>query len=460
MKSIITSVVEQLKEEFTELFRGTPSIEDVEEFSWTRLKQVAVELTEAYAKEIDQVLHNDKAGRRSAGLVVERLGNNRSILTDIGEISYDRTYYALRNGTYSFPVDEVLGVDSYQRLSDRIVLGLAGEAKEGSYAKASRIVTEGNVSRQTVMNALRRCRAREDKEIERRQVPVLHIDADEDHISLQNGRSMAVPLVSIYEGVEKIGEGKRPRRKCINVFHHSALRAGEDFWDDICEKITARYDLKSTRIYLHGDGAAWIKQGLEYLPNSTFVLDCYHRNKAKKILFVGCKKSEAKSEKNAVSNALRYGNADALIAAGNRLIQMHPERQERIEEGLSYLYNNLDAIAIRYQDPEARNGGATEPHVSHVLSSRLSSRPMGWSVQTLEHLVPILVAKSHEIIPKSKQEELSDCLDQAAERAIASLNDKRKNSPFAVDPDRCLTFEVIRNGCVTQLYQTMKGLSR
>lgn len=33
MKSIITSVVEQLKEEFTELFRGTPSIEDVEEFS-------------------------------------------------------------------------------------------------------------------------------------------------------------------------------------------------------------------------------------------------------------------------------------------------------------------------------------------------------------------------------------------------------------------------------------------
>ena len=73
MKSIITSVVEQLKEEFTELFRGTPSIEDVEEFSWTRLKQVAVELTEAYAKEIDQVLHNDKAGRRSAGLFVERL---------------------------------------------------------------------------------------------------------------------------------------------------------------------------------------------------------------------------------------------------------------------------------------------------------------------------------------------------------------------------------------------------
>ena len=139
---------------------------------------------------------------------------------------------------------------------------------------------------------------------------------------------------------------------------------------------------------------------------------------------------------------------------------MHPERQERIEEGLSYLYNNLDAIAIRYQDPEARNGGATEPHVSHVLSSRLSSRPMGWSVQTLEHLVPILVAKSHEIIPKSKQEELPDCLDQAAERAIASLNNKRKNSPFAVDPDRCLTFEVIRNGCVTQLYQTMKGLSR
>ena len=174
------------------------------------------------------------------------------------------------------------------------------------------------------------------------------------------------------------------------------------------------------------------------------------------MLFAGCGSGEAVPEKQAVANALRYGKADALIEAGRSLIKKHPERQDRIEDGLGYLYQNLDAIAIRYQDPEARNGGATEPHVSHVLSRRLSSRPMGWSIKTLEHLVPMLAAKSFELIPRTRRDEQPDCLSKAAEKATSSLT---KPSPFAVDPDRCIPFEVIKGGRITQLYRTMKGLS-
>ena len=458
MQSIIDGIVENLKKELTEFFSGIPSIEAVEEFSWTKLKRVAATLTEAYAREIDNALYEDREGRRAAGLAVERRGNRRTILTDIGEISYERTYYAQKDGTYDYPVDRILGVEAYQRVSDRTLLKLTGEAKEGSYASASRIVTEGKLSRQTVMNAVRRCWAGERKVSKQRHVPVLHIDADEDHVSLQNGKTLIVPLVTVYEGVEKVGEGKLPRRKCINAFHYSACKAGEEFWDDVYEQIVSRYDLKGTRIYLHGDGAAWIKQGLEYLPNSTFVLDCYHKNKAKKMLFAGCGIGEAQAEKSRVVNALRYGNADALIEAGKRLIKLHPERQTRIEDGLAYLYQNLDAIAIRYQDAEARNGGATEPHVSHVLSRRLSSRPMGWSIKTLEHLVPILATGTFELIPRTQRNDLLDCLNQAAVKASVALS--RRPSPFLVDPDQCVSFEVIKTGKITQLYNTMKGLSK
>ncbi|MBQ6293836.1 MAG: hypothetical protein IJK77_08215 [Lachnospiraceae bacterium] len=176
------------------------------------------------------------------------------------------------------------------------------------------------------------------------------------------------------------------------------------------------------------------------------------------MLFAGCGFGEAQTEKRNVVNALRYGSADALIEAGKRLAALHPERQNRIEEGLNYLYQNLDAIAIRYRDPDARNGGATEPHVSHVLSNRLSSRPMGWSVKTLEHLVPILAAGTFELIPRTRRSELLDCLSQAAERASATLN--RRPGPFLVDPDQCVSFEVVKTGRITQMYNTMKGLSR
>lgn len=460
MQSIIDGVIEKLKSEFAVFFSGKPSIDAVEEFSWEKLKRVAAELTEAYAEETDQALYEDRAGRKAVGMSVERRGNRRTILTDIGEISYERTYYALKDGTYDYPVDRVLGIGAYQRISNRTILKLTGEAKESSYASASRIITEGKVSRQTVMNAVRRCQAGEKKDLKQRHVPVLHVDADEDHVSLQNGRAMIIPLVTVYEGVGKVGEGQRPRRKCINVFHHSALTAGEEFWNDVYERIVSRYDLSGTKIYLHGDGAAWIKQGLEHLPNSKFVLDCYHKNKAKKMLFAGCGIGEAKTEKTVVINAFRYGNGDLLIEAGRKLMEKHPERQDRIQEGLNYLYQNLDAITIRYQDPEARNGGATEPHVSHVLSRRLSSRPMGWSTKTLEHLVPILAAGTFELITRDREKDQSDYLDEVVKRTPEGISMKRKASRFAVDPDRCVSIEVIRGGQVTQLYKAMKGLSR
>ncbi|WP_273701992.1 UPF0236 family protein [Acetomicrobium sp.] len=38
---------------------------------------------------------------------------------------------------------------------------------------------------------------------EKRSVNVLHIDADEDHVSLQDGRSTNLPLVCIYEATLK-----------------------------------------------------------------------------------------------------------------------------------------------------------------------------------------------------------------------------------------------------------------
>ena len=457
MQSIIASVLENLKKEVEDFYGTTPSLEEVEEFTWTKMKAASAEMAKAYAEETDRALYEDREGRKQAGLAVERRGESRTILTDIGEFTFQRTYYAQKDGTYDYPVDRILGIDPRQRVSNRVQLRLVREVKDGSYANASRIVAEGEISRQTVMNAVRRCQAKEGP-VEQRRVPVLHIDADEDHVSLQNGKTLIVPLVTVYEGIEKTGDGKQARRRCINVFHYSACKTGEEFWDEVYERIISRYDLKETRIYLHGDGAAWIRQGLEYLPNSTFVLDCYHKNKAKKMVFAGCRRGEAQLEKNAVINALRYGNGNALIDAGERLAAMHPERKERIEKGLEYLYQNLNAIAIQYQDPEARNGGATEPHVSHVLSRRLSSRPMGWSIQTLEHLVPILAVGSFDLIPKDRRDDLPDCLERAATKAAKVIKTKKKMSPFLVDPDKSVSFEVIKNGRVTQLYCAMKGL--
>jgi len=59
------------------------------------------------------------------------------------------------------------------------------------------------------------------------------------------------------------------------------------------------------------------------------------------------------------------------------------ERREsgirRLEESRDYILSNWSAAKPRLLHKEGVKGSSTEGHVSHVLSSRMSSRPMGWS---------------------------------------------------------------------------------
>jgi hypothetical protein len=52
---------------------------------------------------------------------------------------------------------------------------------------------------------------------------------------------------------------------------------------------------------------------------------------------------------------------------------------KRMEEAKGYILSNWTAAKLRLKHKEGVKGSSTEGHVSHVLSSRMSSRPMGWS---------------------------------------------------------------------------------
>ena len=146
-----------------------------------------------------------------------------------------------------------------------------------SYQKASNHLCDGEISRQTVMSRVRRSEAVVTEPTEKRCVPELHIDADEAHITLCCGRKSEVPLISVYEGIERQGKHNR----CKNVFHISEYgKKPNELWEQALTEIEQRYDLTDTKIYLHGDGGSWIQTGLEWIPGSVFVLDKYHKNKA------------------------------------------------------------------------------------------------------------------------------------------------------------------------------------
>ena len=51
----------------------------------------------------------------------------------------------------------------------------------------------------------------------------------------------------------------------------------------------------------------------------------------------------------------------------------------RISDAREYILSNWSAAKLRLRHQNGVRGSSTEGHVSHVLSSRMSSRPMGWS---------------------------------------------------------------------------------
>lgn len=390
MKAIINEILGKFKREAEEFFeKDTVEIAQAEQYFTPRIAKAVTAMLSAYYEKKDAELASDRAGRRAAGLVVERRDDPRCVLTQLGILEFHRTYYQQKDGTYCYPVDAIAGIAAYERVSAGVSETLADTAREMSYARSSEVVTCGAVSRQTVMNKIRQSRPPLKEVVERRSVPSLHVDADEDHVHLQNGQSTIVPLISVYEGVEKHGR----RGRCKNVFHISEYGKRPDaLWEETLNEIERRYDLSQTKIYLHGDGAAWIKQGLEWLPNAVFVLDRYHKNKTLKASVSGIERKIGCQYEYLMRKALTEGDRDLFCSVRDSLLSRFPERAETIRENTEYLLNHFDAIHICSTDPEAVNGGATEPHVSHVLSARLSSRPMGWSKETLTKFVPMLAA--------------------------------------------------------------------
>jgi len=414
VETIITEIANDFIKKMIEIIVSGGDFTKIEESALCESKKCAAQMMSAYAENVDQAIVADRAARREAGYQVERRGDERRVQTLVGEVSYKRTYFKKVSGGYEYLADTALGVDKRGRVSEGLSLSLVKAAKDMSYGKASRHIAAGEISRQTVMGKVRQSCAPENEPESRRRVPELHIDADEDHVTLRGGKKSEVPLISVYEGIESRGK----RHFCKNVFHISEYgKKPDDLWEQALTKIEARYDLTETKIYIHGDGGHWIQTGLEWFPTATFVLDKYHKNKAIKGMTAGLPVADRKSFDKEIREALAFENIELFDEMVFSLCDELPERAEKIIDNAEYLKNFIAGISICAKDFRANNGGCTEPHVSHILSARLSSRPMAWSKRTLKQLAPILAAGEVTFQEKREIPELPKPLRNAAASA-------------------------------------------
>ena len=115
MERIINEVTKKLKREFCEFFAGKETdVRAAEAYFSSRIAEATLELLRCYYEKLDCELREDKAGRKQAGITVERRGEKREILLLLGPLEYRRTYYKKASGGYEYPVDRIAGVDAYE----------------------------------------------------------------------------------------------------------------------------------------------------------------------------------------------------------------------------------------------------------------------------------------------------------------------------------------------------------
>lgn len=364
-------------------------------------------------EEIDRLIFESTS--RKARWYVEHKNQPRELVDVMGTLAFRRRGYVPKSGGKNvYLLDELLKIKPHQKKTVAAAARVVEESIESSYARGGQKVNPIDcLSKTAVKNILHDTDATimECNVKEKKKVSHLYIVADEDHVAtqfwkekgdLQTSESgykintIMPKIIVVYEGVvdEAPPGSKAHRYKLVGKHTFSGVYNGEAdnyrLWGRVDDFINNAYDTDVLeRVYIAGDGAAWIKTGVEVIEKSRFVLDKFHMVEYinKSVAHLGNKEEI----KGVIWSCIYNCDLDRLTDQYYNILDVteSPSKCEEIRDAFKYLKNNWTGIEIRRVEETEVRGCCAEGQVSHVLSDRLSSRPMGWSVLGCDHMAKL-----------------------------------------------------------------------
>ncbi len=371
----------------------------------------------------DQLIR--ESGKRKGEFVVQR-ERQRTLISSIGDIVFTHTLYKDKSGKTRCLLDELIRLPDRERFTAVAEAKILNEAEVHSYQHAADSIRTGGqtITKETVMNKIHAI----DKELpemeeppeEKREREYLYIEADEDHIHRQkDGEEQGCflgKLIYLFEGKEEVCNG---RRQLVRVHYFGGNYPGSErnaaLWQEVEEYIREHYDQDVLKcVYINGDGAGWIRTGLDYVYKSKMVADRFHLmryiNRAARCTL--------DSEEETKGRFYKYIYKNNLTAAKRLLtqIQNHCDGSDRaVEECRTYLKDNWEYIQRAFHDKHVL-GCSAEGHVSSVYSERMSSRPMGWSATGTDRM-----CKLRCFVRNYGREKVIDLVNYRREREMRTL---------------------------------------
>lgn len=351
---------------------------------------IAAKFMELVLNSINEQIYND--GYRKSKYTAQRT-DKRTLISSVGDITFDCTYYKKNgcHGGYVYLLEDMLGIGKHERFTEEAEVIMLTEALKTSYAEAAKVLpSKSKITKTTVMNKVHQL-AEEMPYMsneEKKECKYLFIEADEDHISEQHGRHYPAlenkgfisRLAYVYEYKRDVS-GCKGRKELVNTFYFGGTYAGSDgvekFWHNVGNYIEQTYDTdKLKHIYISGDGAPWIKSGAKYLMKTLFCADKYHLMK-----YINAASGQVLDEKEIAKSELwhlLYKRDKEGFKSYTERILRSADNEKAVTDLQTFVLGNWAAV-MRTLHNRVISGCSAEGHVSHVLSDRLSSRPMGWS---------------------------------------------------------------------------------
>ena len=387
----VENIIHQIAERFIEqIFEkvsetGINSIGKLAQEVLCVAKATGLEIIHAAIKQADDALVTAQKARRVDGLRIKERNVSRTLLTELGTLTYERTYFETTNRERYYLLDHLIGVEGYERLSKELCASLVQEASRKSLQEATRSLGVA-VSRQTVDNKVLALKEVVTEAEAQSETPKeLHVFADEDHVHMKSGGSAIVPLVTVTEGIDT----SQRRHKTINAVHFEGYGIGNsEFFEGISSFLGKKYRMEKVEtIYVHADGGRWIQAAEDWLPNVRFVMDGYHLEKRLKKI---SRLTGAAKYMGAVRRAIEKDDVKRFTALCAKIREgLDQDGCEVIDDNKGFILTHWGAAVLRLSGKVC--GSCTEPLVSHVLSERLSRNPLAWSEHGIRQMAMLRV---------------------------------------------------------------------
>jgi hypothetical protein len=378
------------------------NLDEIEETIQRIAIEIGQESLEMGIQEIDEEIAKQvPTGWQNVGT------ENRWLVSSLGAIRYKRRIYLDKKGKRRKPVDELLGIEKYGRMSGRVQEMGASLACKGTYRLAASQLSyliKTPISHSAVQRMAWNTgnRIADGEEAERRRMfehgepiesgkikaPVLYGESDGVwvHLQREKRRSAEVRVAIMSTGRKQIGKDRYrfENKRCI-----TAIGLNSEQWQEqIVRETHLYYDLSETKMLISGgDGNQWVRHSFDRMEISQeFILDRFHLRRAARRTF------HDQAEASQIVSQLRHeGFSSVSMDLSQRIEQSEGREKQKLKEFFRYVHNNQDGLLDLQErgiDLPAYLGGI-EGNVDKLVVHRMKGRGCSWRLRGLRAMLAL-----------------------------------------------------------------------